>query len=134
LSRRPWWTGADDYAFATESLGARIADKDVRGAFYAALDRAGFGHLRDDIDKHGEAQKPIVFHDLRHSYCSWVVDVWPVPDVKQFAAHRDTSTTMKYVHRTAKTSHASMADEALRRMLGPASAGADISEAVAGAR
>jgi hypothetical protein len=61
-----------------------------------------------------------VFHDLRHSYCSWAVDVWPVPDVKAFAGHRDISTTMKYVHRTAKATHATMADEALRTMLASA--------------
>jgi integrase len=122
LSRRPHWTSADDYVFATDR-GARIADKDVRSAFYDALARAGLDHLRDDVDKHGEPQKPIVFHDLRHSFCSWAVDVWPVPDVKEFAGHRDIATTMKYVHRTAKSSHATMADEALTKMLGAAAVG-----------
>jgi integrase len=39
----------------------------------------------------------------RLEVCSWAVDVWSVPDVKEFAGHRDISTTMKYVHRTAKT-------------------------------
>jgi hypothetical protein len=77
----------DDYVFATNS-GARIQDKELRATFYDALDRAGLGHLRDDIDKHGDPRKPMVFHDLRHSFCSWAVDVWSVPDVKEFAGHR----------------------------------------------
>ena len=122
LSRREHWTDPDDYVFATDR-GARAPDKELRACFYAALELAGFGDRRENIDKHGESQKPIVFHDLRHSFCSWAVDVWSVPDVKEFAGHRDISTTMKYVHRTAKTSHASMADEALTRMLSPSAVG-----------
>jgi integrase len=133
LSRRDHWTAADDYVFATDRC-ARIPDKDLRGAFYDALSRAGFNHMRADVDKHGESQKPIVFHDLRHSYCSWAVDVWAIPDVKEFAGHRDISTTTKYVHRTAKASHASMADEALSRMLGAADAAPSVSAEAAAAR
>jgi integrase len=123
LSRREHWTDLDDYVFAT-NRGSRIQDKELRATFYEALDRAGLGHLRDDVDKHGDPQKPVVFHDLRHSFCSWAVDVWSVPDVKEFAGHRDIATTMKYVHRTAKTSHASAADAALRSMLATALGGA----------
>jgi integrase len=113
LSKREHWTDDDDYVFATDG-GARIDDKDPRGYFYDALAAAGLSQLRADVDKHGDPQKPVVFHDLRHSYCSWAVDVWPIPDVQVFAGHREISTTMKYVHRTAKAAHASMADEALR--------------------
>jgi integrase len=109
---------------AREDLSTRTAQKVITlcaGVFnYDALGEAGLDHLRLDIDRHGEPQKPIVFHDLRHSFCSWAVDVWPVPDVKEFAGHRDIATTMKYVHRTAKTTHATMADEALTKMLGGA--------------
>jgi integrase len=133
LSRRDHWTDADDYVFATDR-GARIADKDIRTIFYNSLARAGFQDLRLATDKHGDSQKPIVFHDLRHSYCSWAVEVWSVPDVKEFAGHRDISTTMKYVHRIAKASHASMADEALRKMLAPVGADSDFSVQRAGAR
>ncbi|HMJ35385.1 MAG TPA: tyrosine-type recombinase/integrase [Baekduia sp.] len=133
LSRRRHWTDADDYVFATDR-GARIADKDVRSLFYDSLDGAGFANLRGDVDKHGDPQKPIVFHDLRHSYCSWAVDVWPVPDVRAFAGHRDISTTMKCVHRTAKATHATMADEALRRMLASAGDAVGLTAAHADAR
>jgi hypothetical protein len=94
LSKREHWTDDDDYVFATDG-GARIDDKDARAYFYDALAAAGLSQLRADVDKHGDPQKPIVFHDLRHSYCSWAVDVWPIPDVQVFAGHRDISTTMK---------------------------------------
>jgi hypothetical protein len=62
------------------------------------------------------------------------VDVWPVPDVKEFAGHRDISTTMKYVHRTAKTAHASTADDALRKMLAARQIGPVVTEQDAAAR
>lgn len=133
LSKREHWTDDDDYVFATDG-GARIDDKDARAYFYDALAAAGLSQLRADVDKHGDPQKPIVFHDLRHSYCSWAVDVWPIPDVQVFAGHRDISTTMKYVHRTAKAAHASMADEALRKMLAPIAADADIKQRTAASR
>jgi hypothetical protein len=94
LSKREHWTDDDDHVFATDG-GARIDDKDARAYFYDALAAAGLSQLRADVDKHGDPQKPIVFHDLRHSYCSWAVDVWPIPDVQVFAGHRDISTTMK---------------------------------------
>jgi integrase len=118
LREREHHTEPDDYVVAAEG-GTRLDPKDARSYFYDALDAAGMGHRREKVDKHGHAQKPIVFHDLRHSYCSWAVDVWPVPDVQLFTGHRDISTTMKYVHRTARTAHASMADAALARMLAP---------------
>jgi integrase len=133
LSKREHWTDDDDYVFAT-SGGARIDDKDARVYFYDALAAAGHSQLRADVDKHGDPQKPIVFHDLRHSYCSWAVDVWPIPDVQVFAGHRDISTTMKYVHRTAKAAHASMADEALCRMLAPIAADPDIKQRTGASR
>jgi integrase len=130
LSERAHWTDDDDYVFATDG-GARIDDKGARGYFYDALAAAGFGDLRADLDKHGDPQKPIVFHDLRHSYCSWAVDAWLIPDVQVFAGHRNIATTMKYVHRTAKAAHASIADKALRKMLAPIAADADVKQRTA---
>jgi integrase len=106
----------------------------ARRMLYAALAPAGLSQRRADVDKHGDPQKPIVFHDLRHSYCSWAVDVWPIPDVQVFAGHRDISATMKYVHRTAKAAHAAVADEALRKMLVPIAADADIRQRTAASR
>jgi integrase len=44
---------------------------------------------------HGEPQKPLVFHDLRHSFCTWAVNVFTLPEVKELAGHRDITTTMK---------------------------------------
>jgi integrase len=111
----------------------------VSVAFYAGLRLGEIRELRwRDVDwakrmiyvranasagQRSRTKKPIVFHDLRHSYCSWAVDVWPVPDVKAFAGHRDISTTMKSVHRTAKAMHATMAPPRWGRSEAAASAG-----------
>jgi integrase len=46
LSRRAHFTGPDDLVFSS-TVGGRLLDDDVRDAFYAALDAAGLGHLRE---------------------------------------------------------------------------------------
>ncbi len=61
----------------------------------AALEAAGLGHLREQAD-------PIVFHDLRHTFGTLAVQVWPVTDVQAFMGHSDIKTTMRYVHRVPK--------------------------------
>jgi hypothetical protein len=53
------FTAPDDLVFASD-VGGHLLDDAVRDAFYAALDAAGLGALR-------EKDNPIVFHDLRHS-------------------------------------------------------------------
>jgi integrase len=60
LSRRERWVGPDDFVFATE-LGRVNDDGKIRRRFYAALERAGLGHLRTK-------EEPFVFHDLRHTF------------------------------------------------------------------
>ena len=108
LGQRRAFTGGADYVFSTE-LGQRVNEQQVREVFYAALARAGMGARRDEIDEideRGNAQKPIVVHDLRHSFCSWAVNAYPVTAVKEFAGHRDLATTMKYVHRQTKAEDA----------------------------
>jgi integrase len=117
LSRRERFIDDDDYVFCDE-VGARFDDNKARDDFYGALKAAGMGRRREKVDKHGEPQKPMVFHDLRHSFCTWAVNVFTVPEVKEFAGHRDITTTMKYVHVQTKAEHASKASEALRRMTG----------------
>ena len=49
------------------------------------------GHLR-------EQSEPITFHDLRHSFGSLAVQVYPVTDVQAFMGHEKIETTMRYVH------------------------------------
>jgi integrase len=67
----------------------------VREAFYRALTAAGLGHPR-------ELDEPIVFHDLRHTFGTLAVQVWPVTDVQAYMGHADIKTTMRYVHHVPK--------------------------------
>jgi integrase len=55
LSRRGYLTRADDRVFVS-STGGVLDDKDIRLSFYAAIDAAGLGHLR-------EQEEPITFHE-----------------------------------------------------------------------
>jgi integrase len=90
LSRRGAYTGPDDLVFCDE-LGQRLAGDRARDEFYFALEQAGLGDLR-------RREPPIVFHDLRHTFGSLAVQVFPITDVKAFMGHQDISTTMVYVH------------------------------------
>jgi integrase len=94
LTRRGYLTGPDDRVFLSPS-GNALDDGDIRDGFYAALGAAGLGHLR-------EKEQPIVFHDLRHSFGSMAVQVWPVTDVQAYMGHADIKTTMRYVHHVPK--------------------------------
>jgi integrase len=100
--------GPGDYVFGI--AGERVYDARVRRVFYAAVTRAGMAHKREAFDQHGNPQEPIRVHDLRHSYCTWAVNVWPVTKVKEFAGHRDIKTTMRYVHHQTKSEDADLAD------------------------
>lgn len=99
LSRREHFTGPDDRVFCTE-LGGVIDDGPLRDRFYAALCAAGLGRMRDKAD-------PIVFHDLRHTFGTLAVQVWPLHDVQGYMGHADISTTMIYVHHVPKATAAS---------------------------
>jgi integrase len=56
--------------------------------------RPSGGHLR-------ELAEPIV-HDLRHTFGTLAVQVWPVTDVRAYMGHADIKTTMRYVHHVPK--------------------------------
>jgi integrase len=116
LRKRSNFTGADDYVFCNEA-GERISDDKIRAVFYAALGRAGFGHRREKTDRHGNAQTPMRVHDLRHSWCTWAVNVWPVTKVQLYAGHRDIKTTMRYVHHQTKEEDAGLGGAYLARVL-----------------
>jgi hypothetical protein len=88
LSTSGQFTAPADYVFST-ALGGRITDKRLRSVFYAALVRAGLGHKRQVADRHGNPQEPMTPHDLRHSYCTWAMNVWPVTKVKEYAGRQD---------------------------------------------
>ena len=42
--------------------------------------------------------KPMRFHDLRHTFGTLAVQVFPLSDVKAYMGHADIATTMIYVH------------------------------------
>jgi integrase len=41
--------------------------------------------------------EPIVFQDLRHTFGTLAVQVWPVTDLQAFMGHSRIETTMRYV-------------------------------------
>ena len=102
-----------------------MGEKRIRRVFYAALGRAGLGHRREDVDPRGNPQLPIRLHDLRHSWCTWAVNVWPLTKVQAYAGHRDVKTTQRYVHHQTKTQDADLGgaylDEALSQTAAPPS-------------
>ncbi len=99
LSRRERWTGDDDLVFVNLA-GEHIEDSALRRRFYAALAAADLGHIR--------------FHDLRHSFGTLAVQVFPLSDVKAYMGHADIATTMIYVHHVPQVDAAEKLSAALR--------------------
>jgi Phage integrase family len=53
----------------------------------AKIDRKGF-----------PAKQGFTLHDLRHTFGTLAVQVWPLHDVQAFMGHADIQTTMIYAH------------------------------------
>ncbi len=83
LSRREEWTGENDLVFVSPTGGV-IDESALRRRFYKALKAAGLPHMR--------------FHDLRHTFGTLAVQIFPLTDVKAFMGHADIQTTMIYAH------------------------------------
>src|SRR5271166_5611341 len=83
LSRRERFTADDDLVFPSPD-GGHLEDSALRRRYYDALEAAGIAHLR--------------FHDLRHTFGTLAVQVFPLSDVKAYMGHADIATTMIYVH------------------------------------
>jgi integrase len=96
LSRRQNFTGPEDLVFVN-SLGNPLDDSKLRRRFYRTVDRAGLKRIR--------------FHDLRHSFGTLAVHLFPLSDVKAYMGHADIQTTMIYVHHVS-------ADDAAHRLSG----------------
>jgi integrase len=90
LSKREHFTAPGDLVFCTVT-GGRVLGDEIREAFYAALTKAGLGHLRDGDD-------PIIPYDLRHTFGTLAVRKASLSDVQAWMGHQDISTTMRYVH------------------------------------
>ncbi len=105
LSRREHFTGDEDLVFCNQ-VGEHFEDSALRRRFYAARDRAGL--------------KPIRFHDLRHTFGTLAVQVFPLSDVKAYMGHADIATTMIYVHHVPQHDAAAKLSTALRVAASPA--------------
>jgi integrase len=82
--------GPNDLVFPSRGEGMLDAGR-VRDAFYRGLIATGLGHLR-------EKDNPMTFHDLRHTFGTIAVRVFPLTDVQAMLGHADIQTTMRYVH------------------------------------
>ncbi len=58
--------------------------------------------------------KPIRCHDLRHTFGTLAVQVFPLSDVKAYMGHADIATTMIYVHHVPQLDAAEKLSSALR--------------------
>ncbi len=83
LSMRDEFTAADELVFPN-SVGNFLDDSKLRYRYTKALERAGLKRIR--------------FHDLRHTFGTLAVQVFPLSDVKAYMGHADIQTTMIYVH------------------------------------
>ena len=83
LSRRPNFTGADDYVFANVA-GDRLDPSALRRRYIAARDAAGLPPLR--------------FHDLRHTAGTLLTRVLDPVTVRDVLGHADLKTTERYLH------------------------------------
>jgi integrase len=110
LSRRERFTGEDDLVFPGVT-GEPFDDSVLRRRFAAALRAAGLPAIR--------------FHDLRHSFGTLAVQVFPLSDVQVFMGHADIATTMIYVHHVPKLDAAARLSALLRAESSP------VAEAVA---
>jgi len=111
LSRRDAFTSPDDLVFCTD-LGGTISGDKLRERFYKALDRVGLGDRRSGED-------PMVFHDLRHTFGTLAVEVWPLHDVQAYMGHADIQTTMIYVHHQPKATAAGQLSALVSRAIEP---------------
>jgi integrase len=99
LSRREHWIGPNDFTFV-DGIGGPVDHHRLRLRFHAARERAGLKYLR--------------FHDLRHTFGTLAVRVFPLTDVKAYMGHADVQTTMLYVHHVPQHDAADKLSAALR--------------------
>lgn len=94
FSQRRHLKQPSDLVFPSDT-GSYVDDGELRRRFYAALRRAGLGHKRLE-------DPPLRFHDLRHTFGTLAVQVWPLVDVQSYMGHANISTTMIYAHHVPK--------------------------------
>jgi integrase len=87
LSRREHFTAPDELVFVNV-VGGTVDESKTRKRFIATLKRAKLQTIR--------------FHDLRHTFGTLAVQIWPLTDVQGYLGHSDIGTTMRYVHHKPK--------------------------------
>ncbi len=70
--------------------------------------------------------RPLRFHDLRHSFITMAVRVYPITDVQHYAGHADIKTTLRYVHFKPQTDAAALLDAHLAEQNGEADRRTDL--------
>ncbi len=106
LSRRERFTDTHDLVFV-DDVGGHVDDWRLRRRFHAALARAGLPKLR--------------LHDLRHTFGTLAVQVFPLSDVKAYMGHADIQTTMIYVHHVPQVDAADKLSELVTAAQNPVS-------------
>jgi integrase len=91
LSRREHFTDPDDLVFPNE-VGDTLSGDVIHRRYVAAAEGASLYRLIDG------RQRVLRFHDLRHTFGTLAVQIWPVTDVQAYMGHAQISTTMRYVH------------------------------------
>lgn len=109
LSRRALFTEPHDRVFVN-GVGEVLGEDVLRDALYAAMEAAGIDRLSFP------ARGGFVFHDLRHTFGTLAVQVWPLSDVQAYMGHADIQTTMRYVHHVPKTGAAREFTQAVARL------------------
>jgi len=108
LSGLSEFTSPGDLVFPS-ATGAHRRGDEIRRMFYAALENAGLGHMRDK-------PRPIRFHDLRHTFGTIAVRVFDVVEAQAFMGHENIQTTMRYVHYQPCHGTAQRFTDAVRQM------------------
>lgn len=108
LSRCGAFVGEDERVFPNE-VGEILGEDALRDALYAALEAAG-------VDRKGfPARGGFTFHDLRHTFGTRAVQVFPLHDVQAYMGHADIQTTMRYAHHVPKVDAARRFTESLEQ-------------------
>src|SRR5262249_39820364 len=89
-----------------------LGDKQLRRTLYAAMERAGVDR------KSFPARGGFTFHDLRHTFGTLAVQVFPLVDVQAYLGHAHIQTTMRYAHHVPKHDAAKRFTQAIEQQRG----------------
>jgi integrase len=111
ISKLGYPVGPEDFVFATEGAGP-VDGARLRHALYRGLEAAGLGYLRTKPN-------PFRWHDLRHTFGTMAVRVFPLTDVQAYMGHSNIQTTMRYVHHQPRADAAAKLAAAFEQDLNP---------------